>query len=156
MDVVIEGERAALEDQDLLGQGGEGRVYRLGRRAVKIFHAPPAAKIDKLVDFPRGLPAGVVAPIHLARDARRGDVVGYTMQLVEKATDALRLGQRRFRHGAITNGAVCALLRRLHEIVVQLHARGVVVGDFNDGNVVFTGKVTLQGTRVHAEAPPAP
>jgi hypothetical protein len=137
--VVIENERVDLEDGALLGQGGEGRVYRLGKRAVKIFHATPREKAAKLEDFPRGLPRGVVAPIHLARDPKTLAVVGYTMDLVVGATDAFRLSSRRFRQGAVRNDEVCALLRRLHTLVGQLHARAVVVGDLNDGNVVFTG-----------------
>jgi DNA-binding helix-hairpin-helix protein with protein kinase domain len=139
VDVVIENERASLADLDLIGQGGEGRVYRLGARAVKIFHSAPKEKIAKLEDFPRGLPDGVVSPLHLVRDPRSGAIVGYTMKLLSGATDALRLSQRRFRHGAVSNACVCAILRRLHEIVGRLHARSVVVGDLNDGNVVFTG-----------------
>jgi hypothetical protein len=137
--VVIENERVTLEDGALLGQGGEGRVYRLGTRAVKIFHATPQEKADKLVAFPRALPRGVVAPIHLARDPKSGAVVGYTMDLVVGAVDALRLASRKFRQGVLRNAEVSVFLRRLHTMVGELHARGVVVGDLNDGNVVLTG-----------------
>ena len=139
MRVVIENEGIDLEDGALLGQGGEGRVYRLGKRAVKIFHATPKEKADKLRDFPRGLPRGVVGPIHLATDPKSHGVVGYTMDLVEGATDAFRMSSRRFRQGVMRNDEVCALLRRLHGLVGELHSRDVVVGDLNDGNVVFTG-----------------
>ena len=139
MHVVIENERVSLEDGALLGQGGEGRVYRLGTRAVKVFHATPQEKAAKLAAFPRGLPRGVVAPIHLAHDPKSHAVVGYTMDLVVGAIDALRLGSRRFRQGAIRNAEVSVFLRRLHALIGELHARGVTVGDLNDGNVVFTG-----------------
>lgn len=139
MRVLIENERVDLEDGAIIGQGGEGRVYRIGQRALKIFHATPKEKADKLRDFPRGLPRGVVGPIHLAYEPKTLAVVGYTMDLVEGAIDAFRLSSRRFRQGAVGNDEVCAFLRRLHALVVQLHARGVVVGDLNDGNVVLTG-----------------
>ncbi len=139
MRVVIEGELVTLDDASILGQGGEGRVYRLGARAVKIFHAISKEKAQKLEAFPRGLPRGVVAPIHLVRDPKSDAIVGYTMELVAGATDAMRLSSRRFRQGAIRNDVVCAILRRLHALVGQVHARDVIVGDLNDGNVVFTG-----------------
>ncbi len=138
MRVMIEGEKVDLRDDALIGQGGEGRVFRVGARAVKIFHAISAQKAAKLEAFPGGLPRGVVAPIHLARDSK-GAVVGFAMELVRGGVDAHRLASRRFRHGAMRNAEVCALLRRLHLLVGQLHARGVTLGDLNDGNVLFTG-----------------
>jgi len=72
--VVIDGERVRVEDADLLGEGGEGRVFRLGKLALKVFHARIAARTAKLLAFPRGLPAGVVAPLQIARDPACGDV----------------------------------------------------------------------------------
>jgi hypothetical protein len=139
VDVLVNGDRVALLPGDLLGSGGEGSVFRVNDHALKLFHdPPPQAKVDKLRAFPRRLPTGVVGPLDLAHDPKTGAVVGFTMPLVSGAIDALRLGQRRFRHGVTRNAEVCALLRRLHGILSELHARGVVVGDLNDGNVVFT------------------
>jgi len=84
----------------LWGSGGEAEVYDIGGVVLKVFKAPDhpdhlrpedreAAKrrIDehqrKLVQFPQNLPARVVVPRELARDAS-GKIVGYTMQFLEK------------------------------------------------------------------------
>ena len=138
MNVFVGKQRLRLEARDLLGEGGEGRVYRNGDRAVKIFTAPSAAREAKLRAFPRGLPAGVVGPLELCTDAG-GAVVGFTMHIVEGASDIQRLGQRKWREGRVDNAAVLGIFRALTATVGALHARGIVVGDLNDGNVVLTG-----------------
>ncbi|MBX3227068.1 MAG: hypothetical protein KIT84_35970 [Labilithrix sp.] len=152
--VQLGGRRVQLDARDLLGEGGEGRVYRRGDVAVKVFTQPNAARAAKLRAFPRTLPAEVVAPIELCTDDG-GDVVGYSMRLVEGATDLARFAQRKWRAGRATNSDVLAVLRALADVVDRLHAAGVVVGDLNDGNVVVTTPATAPRDTGAAAAPPA-
>ncbi len=145
MDVYLSGKRARVSDTDLLGEGGEARVYRLGTVALKLFH--PAQdrlaqqlldqKLRKLAQFPKGLPGAVMSPMELATD-KAGRVVGYTMPLVPGAEDFGRLAQRKWRVGVVSNAGLTAVFRELHSLVEALHASRVVIGDFNDGNVLFT------------------
>jgi hypothetical protein len=144
MDVYLASGRVKLGDADLLGEGGEARVFRLKDRAVKLFHplakgdalgrAVRATKLEKLARFPVGLPPSVLGPLELARSAR-GEVLGFVMRLVQ-ADDAGRLSNRRYREGRVTNDQVTALFGGLSRTLEALHARGVVVGDLNDGNVL--------------------
>ena len=144
MDVYLSGKRVRVSDTDLLGEGGEARVYRLGAAALKLFH--PAQdrlaqqlldqKLLKLAQFPKGLPAAVMSPMELATD-KAGRVVGYTMPLVPGAEDFGRLAQRKWRVGMVSNAGLTAVFRELHSLVEGLHAARVVIGDFNDGNVLF-------------------
>lgn len=146
MDAWLAGKKVRVSDADLLGEGGEARVYRHAGAALKLFHPPADAaarrllglKVEKLTRFPRGLPAAVVAPTELAVD-RRGEVIGYLMPLVEGADDFGRLANRKWRLGVLSNAQLLALFSALHGAVEALHAAGVVIGDFNDGNVLFSG-----------------
>ncbi len=135
--VFVGSKRMTLRDRDLIGEGGEGRVYRAGDLAVKVFTAPDAARERKLRAFPLRLPPRVVAPIDLVTDGR-GAVVGFSMRALDGAVDLHRFSQRRWRAGQVTSNAVLALFRELDDTVTRLHARGIVVGDLNDGNVVVT------------------
>ncbi len=138
IDSVLVGERLVrLDPRALLGEGGEGRVYRAGDLALKIFTDPTPARRKKLAAFPTRLPPAVVAPLELCRD-RRGDVVGYAMRAVEGALPLHALARRPFRDATARASDVLALFRALVRTVQQLHARGLVVGDLNDGNVLFT------------------
>lgn len=136
--VVYVGKKAVrLDDRDLLGEGGEGRVYRAGGRAIKVFLAPTAERAKKLLAFPAQLPPSVIGPLELCTD-RAGDVVGYAMRRLDGAVDAHRLAHRVWREGAMRSAEVLRIWRELSAAIAQLHARGLVVGDLNDGNVVLT------------------
>jgi hypothetical protein len=133
----VGGRRLRLDDRDLLGEGGEGRVYRDGDRAVKVFTVPDAARAKKLRSFPTHLPGSVIAPLDLVTNAT-GNVVGFSMRALDHAVDLHRFAQRRWREGRVSNDSMLGIFRDLGAAVETLHARGVVVGDLNDGNVVVT------------------
>lgn len=144
MDAWLSGNKLRVSDADLLGEGGEARVYRLGSSALKLFHPPTdalakrllAQKLEKLAHFPRGLPEAVVGPTELATD-RAGAIIGYRMPLVPGAEDFSRLSQRKWRLGVMSSDQLVALFRALHAAVEQVHGARVIIGDFNDGNVLF-------------------
>jgi len=136
MNVFLGGTRIRLSDADLLGEGGEARVYRYGDQAIKLFHAPSQLKAEKLAKFPRGLPAEVVAPRGTVHD-ERGAVIGYAMPAVLGHEELARLSSRKWREGAVSNARVLDLFGAAAAVLQRLHAAGVVVGDLNDGNVLF-------------------
>lgn len=142
--VHLGGRRVRLADEDLLGVGGEGKVYRSGDRAIKVFFAPDEARQKKLAAFPRDLPSSVIGPTELCTDDA-GHVVGFAMRALDDAVDIHRLGQRKWReaHGAGLD--VLGVFRDLDRTVGALHARGIVVGDLNDGNVVLTRSTVTRG-----------
>ncbi len=142
MDVFIANARVRLNDSDVLGEGGEARVYRAGDQAVKLFHAPSALKAEKLARFPRGLPREVIAPRTTVHDAR-GTVIGYAMPAVLGHEELARLSSRRWREGAVSNARVLELFDALRSLLERLHAAQVVVGDLNDGNVLFDRGLAL-------------
>lgn len=134
------GKRLRLLDRDLLGVGGEGSVYRSGDRAIKIFFAMDAARRAKLVAFAgthRALPPRVLGPLDLCHDLS-GEIVGYAMKAIDGAVDIHRVAQRRWREQSMTANDVVAVFREIVTTLEALHARSIVVGDLNDGNIVLT------------------
>jgi hypothetical protein len=134
--VYMGGKALRLRDEDLLGEGGEGRVYRAGDRAIKVFTSPTAERRAKLAAFPAALPAEVVGPLEPCTDRDRA-VVGYAMRVVEGAIDMHKVAQRKWQRSAMSPRELLAVLRDLANVLGKLHARGVVVGDLNDGNVAL-------------------
>jgi hypothetical protein len=141
----------------VLGEGGEATVHELGARALKLYKGPKhpdiagdaareaaaAARLAsaeaRLSAFPAGLPPRVAAPRALVRAARRRAVVGYVMDRVG-GRPLYELGEPRLRRGGgVDLDHLVAALRDLHGTVTALHAAGVVIGDFNDGNVLVDG-----------------
>ena len=157
MNVYLRNKRVALDPTRSLGKGGEAEVFDLGGgRALKLYKAPDhpdyqglpdeqraaeeriAAHQTKLRAFPTGLPRQVVAPGALATDRRGQHVLGYEMALVAPAEPLLRYADPVFRRAGVAGATVVTLFRQLWMAVDALHAAGVVIGDFNDVNVLVT------------------
>lgn len=155
MDVQVGSKRIRLDPSASIGKGGEADVFDIGGGLVlKLFKGPDhpdyagspvdqgAARdrIDahqrKLREFPRALPSRVIAPLDLATDRTGKRVVGYTMPFVAGAEVLLRYGDPSFRKGGVSPRLLTSALGDLHASVTALHARGVVIGDFNDLNVL--------------------
>ena len=135
-------QRLRLDDRDLLGQGGEGQVFRSGDLAIKIFFEVTDARKKKLAAFPTNLPARVVGPQAVVTDGK-GNVIGYAMSRLENALDAHQLASRKWRDGeAISQNDVLCTFRDLWQTLSTLHARDIIVGDLNDGNVALTRPLT--------------
>lgn len=153
MRVKLSGKTIRLQPKNLLGVGGEARVYAHGDRALKIFHPIDSAlsgsalrreealrelRRQKIESFPRPLPLAVIAPQDVVYDEKGARMVGYAMRRLEDAHDLLHLSRRSWREGVVSNQQVVALFRNLYLTLEILHRRGVVVGDLNDGNVMLT------------------
>ena len=138
MIVLVGAEQVRLDDRNVLGEGGEGRVYRHRDLALKIFATPTPERAAKLRAFPVTMPAGVVGPVALCRN-RKGDIVGYAMRALDGAADIAAFARRKWREGRVDEARVLAVFRALAALVADLHGAGIVVGDLNDGNVVVTG-----------------
>jgi hypothetical protein len=160
MDVYLRGKRLKLDPTRALGKGGEADVFDLGGgRALKLFKTPDhpdyqglpveqqaaerriALHQHKLRAFPVGLPRQVVAPDEFATDRSGGSIVGYAMPVVAPAEPLLRYGDPSFRRAGVATRDVVRLFREIHAAVSALHAAGVVIGDFNDLNVLVTTNV---------------
>ena len=155
MDVYLRGKRVKLDPARSLGKGGEADVFDLGKgRALKVFKTPDHPDYDglpaeqnaaearihlqqrKLRDFPVGLPPQVVTPQELATDRSGQFVVGYAMQNVAPAEALMRYAEPAFRYRGVSNDDVVRLFREIHLTVSGLHRAGVVIGDFNDLNIL--------------------
>ncbi len=160
MKILLAGKKIALDPAKAFGKGGEADVFDLGQgTALKLYKQPDHPDFDgfpdqqaaaqqrldmnqrKLPLFPKQLPERVVVPDQLATDASTGRIAGYSMKLVAGAEPLLRYSERGFRQTAgIKPGAVVEILRDLHASVRALHRGGVVIGDFNDLNVLVAGQ----------------
>ncbi len=158
MDITIEGKRFRTDPTKLIGQGGEAEIYNLGNGSVlklyktsthpdfsgnKSAMAAATARIDehqaKLSAFPKGMPKRVIAPQALAHDAK-GRIVGFTMPFLSGGEVLLRYGERGFREkGGIIDDEIRRIYLDLHKTVLGIHKADVVIGDFNDLNVIVIG-----------------
>lgn len=146
-----------LRPSDVVGSGGEADIYVKGGQAFKIFKTPAhpdlagspkeqlAAKLriaehqTKLPAFPTGLPPRVITPKELVRDDA-GKIVGYQMPFLGKSEVLYRYAERSFRDQGVSDETAVAVLTDLHKTVAGVHASNVVIGDFNDLNILVSGR----------------
>lgn len=140
-----------------IGKGGEADVYDIGGgKALKIYKMPNHPDYDgeplaqkaaqlriaerqrKLRDFPTTLPSRVITPGDLATDPKTGLIVGFDMRFLKGADVIARLRQHDFR-STVDGNAIIKIFRGLHETVTAIHKNGVIIGDFNDLNIMLLG-----------------
>jgi tRNA A-37 threonylcarbamoyl transferase component Bud32 len=157
--VYLGGSLVKLKPSDFLGKGGEAEVYSYNKRAVKIYKSPKhpdyvgnvheqkaaqeriTTHQTKLVDFPRLTGGRVIAPMELVYDEKdHSKVVGYSMQLLSGAEVLMRYADRGYRQAGISNNQMLNILLDLHDSVLLVHKAGIVIGDFNDLNVMVKGE----------------
>lgn len=158
MEAYVNDRRFRVDDTMSIGKGGEADVYDIGDHTVlKIFKGPKHADLSglpheqqaarerlevhqkKLPQFPKGLPNNVVVPKDLATDRSRKRIIGYTMPFLKGAEVLLQYTDPQWRAGGVTADMVVSILRELARTVHAVHRAKVVIGDFNDLNVLVKG-----------------
>jgi len=163
--VQIGGAAYTIKDDSMIGEGGEARVYLTEvdgvKQAVKLYKTPndpslagdteqdklnrKGAKLrlekcgEKLMAFPRLDIDRVIMPRHLVHSGNK--IVGYTMNLVPDPDVLRRYSEANFRQGGIDTNDVIKVLVQLHDTVGTLHKHRVVIGDFNDLNILVNLKL---------------
>jgi len=160
MDVYIKGRIIRTDPRMSIGKGGEADVYKIGRGlALKVFKPPnhpdyngqpkeqegARKRIEehqrKLPQFPRNLPRRVVTPQELATNKTGKKILGYVMRLIPGAESLMRYGEISFRAAGISNDMTVGIFRDLHKTVREVHPAHVIMGDFNDLNVLIVQNV---------------
>ncbi|EKD24715.1 MAG: hypothetical protein ACD_80C00167G0013 [uncultured bacterium (gcode 4)] len=142
-----------------IGAGQEAVVYDMGHGQVaKIYRLPSdqyyaqspeeqhaaTARISmhqkKLSLFPTGLPSNIIAPSNLLTD-KQGAIVGYVMPFITGAETLLKYGDMGYRQSLnISNNEIRDIFLQLHDTLKSLHSKKVIIGDFNDLNILVKNK----------------
>lgn len=155
MDIYIAGKLHRVSPAKSIGKGGEADVYDLGNGQVaKLYKQPDHPDFEGMPDqqkaaenriaqhqtklraFPRGLPSRVVAPVEVITNKAGTDVLGYTMPFLKGSKVLLQYTERSFRSAGVGNDVVTRIFRDLHGTVGGVHKAKVVIGDFNDLNIL--------------------
>lgn len=154
MIVYLKGKQYRLDPTDSIGKGGEADIFVKDNMAFKIFkqpnhpdfrgfpHEQQAAKIrisehqKKLPAFPKNLPNRVIAPLGLLTNKSGNELLGYTMSFLKGCEVLLKYSDRSYRQAGVSNDDVVEVFKDLHTTVKGIHNAGVIIGDFNDLNVM--------------------
>jgi WD40 repeat protein/serine/threonine protein kinase len=160
MRVRLEKDGAAVQlDGPPMARGGEAAIYTLPDRAAilgKVYHKPTPEHADKLAVMISNPPADPTArqghasiawpAQRLLDDGEPGRCVGFVMPRVEKARplfDAFNPKSRLQAWPLFHYGYLLRTARNLAAAVRALHARGYVLGDLNESNVLVNGQALV-------------
>ncbi len=134
-----------------VGKGGQATVYRIDGQPgqlAKIFHQPDASTENKLawmIGNPPDDPAARIGHASIAWPARllyrEGKFSGYAMPYIRDAVALLTVFNPRLRLRTFPNfneHYQHNTARNLSSALGALHARGYIVGDLNESNVMVT------------------
>lgn len=159
MEVCLNGSKIRLSPTKSIGKGGEADIYDIGHgRALKVYKTANHPDYDglpldqqaaltriilhqeKLPAFPRNLPERVVAPEELATDPKTGKIIGYTMRYLPNVNVLRKYSHRMSIPPGTDKNSVAPLFEDLHHTMSGIHRAEVVIGDFNDLNVLINGQ----------------
>ena len=156
MNVYLNGKKISINASSSIGKGGEADIYDIGGGLVlKLFKQPnhpdfvgfPQEKLAaqirlnehqrKLLAFPKNLPNKVIAPICLAMNNDGSRILGYSMRFLNGYETLLKYSDKSYRK-IVSNDLVVKTFCDLYQTVTGIHNAGVVIGDFNDLNVLVS------------------
>lgn len=131
-----------LSATDVIGMGGEAAIFQHQNMALKVYLAPDAsraAKLQAMLPRVQSLPPNVIAPQELLYDTKNKSVIGFTMSRLDaNFTEVRSLSNKKFRaQTGIHATDVMRLFLNAHQTLRAIHTAGMVVGDFNDLNLMF-------------------
>jgi DNA-binding helix-hairpin-helix protein with protein kinase domain len=136
---------------ELLGKGGEGRVYLLGAHSdalVKLYHPnvlngarsnATRAKLEAMIANPVMQKTSCFAWPRMLVFSKRGDWIGYAMRRVtghqlQTLCQPLLIGER-LPHWSRAEVITCAL--SFVDVIRSAHRQGIILGDINPANFLI-------------------
>jgi serine/threonine protein kinase len=157
MELLLRNQKIRTDKLPILGMGGEAIVYSVAGEALKVYRQPNdpvfagdkaqqlaaeqrlqgiAAKLPALQAL--RLPSNAIQPTDLLQHPKNKATLGYSMPLLANSEAFARLSERQFRASIGSKQASVALLLALYDLIVALHQQNIVLGDFNDQNVMLS------------------
>ena len=131
----------SLDEKNSLGAGGEATVIAHNNLAFKLYHDPTPDRIKKLTNFlklPLKLSNNVASPINIVYD-EKGNPIGFTMPIFKQCKEVSFVSNKKYRTTQqITSNEVIKLFLNIKETLDSIHSSTLVIGDFNDLNVLFS------------------
>ena len=126
------GQSFDLGQGDYIAGGGEGKIYRKGSTAFKIYHDPakmiPLGKIQALCKLS---PKNVLAPRDICEDGHQK--VGFTMKYIADRVYLCWMFNKLWKQkNNINNSLLNFFINKMRETTIILHNEGCVVGDYNE------------------------
>jgi serine/threonine protein kinase len=127
-----------FNDSNFIAEGGEAIIYDMGNKVAKIYkkHINLKEKEAKIKAFKsKNLPKNVIKPLDLI--VENGKFVGYYMDKVKGEELKILSNKKYIKSNNISKLNILTLLKNIKDTLKVIHSQGIVIGDFNDSNILF-------------------
>jgi len=127
-----------LTQSNFVASGGEGKIYRKGNVAYKIYEDPnkmiPVAKIQELSSL---IDPNIIRPEQIVLDVKNNKPIGYTMKMVEGSVLCQIFTKAFKQRNNINTSNVLNLSKKLYQIVKNVHKNRILIVDLNELNFLL-------------------
>lgn len=140
MDVYVRGKgKVKLNQSDFVSKGGEGKIFKQGNLAYKIYDDPkkmiPEAKINELSQIKNDR---ILKPLELILN-KSNKVIGFTALFANKSEPICKFFTNSFRlANNINNDVNLELVESLREIFLSVHSANCLIVDANEFNFLVS------------------
>ena len=141
--VLIQGKgEVILTAHDHIATGGQGSVYRKGKRAFKIYtKVKEMIPVEKIKELHAIKEKNVLVPKEILLSPRTKKPIGYTMQYLSHTEALCKLFTKGFRKtNNIKPDGIKDLVTNIQETVLKIHAANCLVVDMNELNFLVDDK----------------
>lgn len=135
MEIYVNGSKISLSQKDFVIKGGEGKIFKRGNTAYKIYEdltkMIPPAKIRDLetLEDPK-----ILKPKDLITNSKKQNV-GFTMNWMEDHIALYQLFTNSFReNNSIENDMVIQLVENMKHLIQYVHSKKCLIVDINELN----------------------
>jgi len=127
---------------EAIAEGGEGFIYEINGEIIKIYkdHVNKREKEEKIMLLMgKTLPKEVIQPIGKIMD-EKDHFIGYKMKKVQ-GEELKKLSNKKYvRTNGIKIDQILEMMVKIKNTIKSLHKQGIVIGDFNENNILFDKK----------------
>lgn len=144
---IVDNKSYSIKQSNVLGSGGQATVVRSDPYAIKIYHqhmldSQTELRLKSFLSKRFKIPTSVFAPLHIAHNINN-EVVGFAMNIAPTGLfPAANFGVRSFREAnkQYNLSYITEVFISLIDVCNVLHKQGIVIGDFNDLNILVGNK----------------
>lgn len=136
----VSGKQVKLTDKDYLSEGGEGKIYRKGTVAYKVYHsAASMLPLQKIKELQQISSPFIIKPTDVIFD--KSGPVGYTMPFLNHSEALAKIFTTSFinRHN-ISYQQLVQLVQQLKSRIEEVHKAQCLVVDLNEFNYLLDDK----------------
>lgn len=138
MDIYINSNKIALNDNMFIASGGEGDIYGKDKTIYKLYHPGKTIALSKIKELQELKKDNIISPKDIVYD-KVGNILGYSMTWLKDAIAMCKIFTNDFRNkNNFTNEMVIELVKQIIMDTKYIHSKKCLIVDGNELNYLVS------------------